>query len=296
MLSPATLVALRNLSLAARMVVDGFRAGLHASRQRGAGLEFNQYRSYQPGDDLRQLDWKLFARSDRYYIREAETESALTVRFILDTSASMAHLDEEISKLDYARLLIAALAYLAGQQGDQVYLYLLQEGAIRQVTARPDGQQLPRLWHELEKVTATGRLSVNPTLTPLQQLKQKTLTILLSDMYEHQHELSALLPQLGPHRHEVLLFHMLARNELDFTFTGPLTFEDLETGQTVTLRPEQRRPSYQQHFQNWLQQLETNCRRQHITYHRLLINEPLDAALRRFLTARTTAGLSRFSH
>lgn len=291
MLSPQTLVALKNLSLAARMVVDGFMAGWHLGRQRGAGLEFSQYRSYQPGDDLRQLDWKLFARSDRYYIREAETESVLTVRFVLDTSASMAHTDAGISKLDYARLLIAALAYLAVQQGDQVQLYLLQESAIRQLTARPDGQQLQRLWHELEKITPSGRFPLHPNLMPLRQGKQKTLTILLSDMYEHQQELSALLPQLGPYRHEVLLFHLLARNEMDFTFTGPLTFEDLETGQTVTVDPEQYRQHYLQHLQNWRQQLETNCQRQQIAYHRLLLDEPLDAALRRFLTTRTTAGL-----
>lgn len=286
MLSPQTLATLNNLPLVARMVVDGFMTGRHKSWQRGSGMEFSQYRSYQPGDDLRQLDWKLYARSDRYYIREAETESRISVRFILDTSASMAHEESGVTKLQYACLLIAALSYLAIQQGDQVHLYIMQADTILHLTAGQEVRQLQRIWHALGNLQPAGRFSVPLKNTGLLQTNERSITILLSDMYEHGQEISQLLPQLGSYRHEVLLFHLLARNETDFTFTGPITFQDLETGETVQANSEQHRQVYLQNFRNWLRQLETTCYQQRIAYHQLLITEPLDAALRRFLVTR----------
>src|SRR6201995_6209039 len=117
------LMTIKDLSLAARRTIDGFMTGINKSKVRGRGLEFSQYRSYQPGDDLRWLDWKMYARSDRYYIRESEVETSISVRFLIDASASMNHNDDGIKKIDYARFLAASLAYLANLQGDAVGLY-----------------------------------------------------------------------------------------------------------------------------------------------------------------------------
>src|ERR1700745_2302530 len=122
------LMAIKDLSLAARQTIDGFMTGINKSKVKGPGLEFSQYRSYQPGDDLRWLDWKMYARSDRYYIRESEVETTISVRFLIDASASMNHDDNGVKKIDYARFLAASLAYLANLQGDSVGLYTLANG------------------------------------------------------------------------------------------------------------------------------------------------------------------------
>ena len=124
-LDPKVLMTIKDLPLLAKTVVDGFMIGLNKSTVKGPGLEFSQYRSYQPGDDLRWLDWKMYARSDRYYIRESEVETSISVRFLIDASASMNHEDNGVKKIDYARFLAASLAYLANSQGDSVGLYTL---------------------------------------------------------------------------------------------------------------------------------------------------------------------------
>ena len=145
MIPPQLLHALRNLPLAARRAAEGFVAGAHASRRHGGGLEFSQYRPYQPGDDLRRLDWRLAARSDKYFLRESEVDTSLTVSLVLDASASLDHRDDNhLTKLDYARLLLAALAYLAQKQGDAVGLSILSPAGLQHLGARADTRQLDR--------------------------------------------------------------------------------------------------------------------------------------------------------
>jgi uncharacterized protein (DUF58 family) len=178
MLTPELLYALRNLPLAARQAAEGFLAGAHASRRHGAGMEFSQYRPYQPGDDLRRLDWRLAARSDRYYLRESEVDTSLVVNLVLDASASMNHRDDNgLTKLDYARLLLAALAYLAQKQGDAVGLTLLSPGGLQHFPARADTRQLPRLYHALATAEATGTFPDTATLAPLTARRQRALTV-----------------------------------------------------------------------------------------------------------------------
>src|SRR5690349_20673443 len=151
LLDPKILLSIKDLQLAARTTVDGFMAGIHKNTIKGQGLEFSQYRSYQPGDDLRQLDWKMFARSDRYYIREAEVDTSIGIRFVVDASASMHHQDTNgIRKIDYARFMVAALAYLAYAQGDAIGLYGLSEKRLIHLTPRHDSMHLQRFWHQLE--------------------------------------------------------------------------------------------------------------------------------------------------
>src|SRR6185436_8854443 len=144
-ISPKTLAALRDLELAARTVVDGFMYGVHPSRLPGAGLEFSQYRSYQPGDDPRRVDWKLFARSDRYFVREAEIETSVTVRLLVDASESMAYEEDGVSKFDYVRFAAAALGMLAHRQGDAVGLWAIRDGKIEVTPPRRHHHQLHQL-------------------------------------------------------------------------------------------------------------------------------------------------------
>ncbi|MBF9237314.1 DUF58 domain-containing protein [Hymenobacter sp. BT683] len=290
MLSPEILHGLRNLSLAARQAAEGFLNGAHASRRHGAGMEFSQYRPYQPGDDLRRLDWRLAARSDRYYLRESEVDTSLTVHLLLDASASMNHRDDNgLTKLDYARLLLAALAYLAHQQGDAVGLTILSPGGLRHLPARADTRQLPRIYHALETAEAAGHFPDAATLAPLTARRQRALTVCVSDLYEDDSEINALLTRLRAVSGDVLLLHLLADNELKFNYKGAVTFRDLETGRTLQLDADQQRPVYQQQLQAWLQVTAQAARRKGLDYHQLSTAEPLDQAMREFLRRRNAS-------
>ncbi|MHC2992954.1 hypothetical protein OB13_15710 [Pontibacter sp. HJ8] len=291
-IDPKVLATIKDLPLLAKTVVEGFLSGQNQSLRRGAGLEFSQYRSYQPGDDLRQLDWKMFARSDRYYIREAEVDTNITVRFILDGSASMGHVDENgLSKMDYARFLVASLAYLATTQGDAVGLYVLHEKQLINLTPRSDNMHLQRFWHQLSEIKPSGRFPDPETVASFfSDRRQKELTVFLTDLYEQAHEIKDLLYKLGAQRHELLLFHLMSRNELDFTFDGTLTFEDLETGQTLQVGTAEQRKAYLVRLQEWLQQTEKDMRNRQIAYDLFATDEPLDKALRSFLKNRLVYG------
>src|SRR5262245_49837946 len=189
-IDPKVLAALGDLTLAARTVVDGFMYGVHHSRIPGAGLEFSQYRSYQPGDDLRRIDWKLFGRSDRYFIREAESETSITVRIILDATGSMAHTEDGVSKFDYARFLAAALALLAVRQGDAIGLYTLSDGAAMTIRPRREASHLHRILHTLERLSPSGRWpvwsSLERAMTPD---PERGVTIVIGDFHEHADEI-----------------------------------------------------------------------------------------------------------
>ncbi|GAB3541507.1 DUF58 domain-containing protein [Pontibacter brevis] len=291
-IDPKVLAIIKDLPLLARTVVEGFLAGQNQSLRRGAGLEFSQYRSYQPGDDLRQLDWKIFARSDRYYIRESEVDTNITVRFVVDGSASMAHEDENgLRKMDYTRFLVASLAYLATLQGDAVGLYVLHEEQLINLTPRSDNMHLQRFWHQLSEVEPQGKFpDAQAANNLLADRRQKELTVFLTDLYEQENEISDLLDKVGAQRHELLLFHLMARNELDFSFSGTLTFEDLETGQTMQVSTAEQRKAYLARLQDWLQQTEHDMRNRQIAYDRFVTDEPLDKALRTFLQKRLVYG------
>ncbi len=287
MLTPELLYALRNLPLAARQAAEGFLAGAHASRRQGAGMEFSQYRPYQPGDDLRRLDWRLAARSDRYYLRESEVDTSLVVNLVLDASASMNHRDDNgLTKLDYARLLLAALAYLAQKQGDAVGLTILSPSGLQHFPARADTRQLPRLYHALEVAEATGTFPDTATLAPLTARRQRALTVCVSDLYEEAGEINRLLARLRATSGDVLLLHLVAGNELNFSHKGPVTFRDLETGQTIQLNADEQRAAYQQQLRQWLRDTAQAARRQGLDYHQLSTADPLDGALREFLKRR----------
>jgi uncharacterized protein (DUF58 family) len=287
MLTPELLYALRNLPLAARQAAEGFLAGAHASRRQGAGMEFSQYRPYQPGDDLRRLDWRLAARSDKYFLRESEVDTSLVVNLVLDASASMNHRDDNgLTKLDYARLLLAALAYLAQQQGDAVGLTILGATGLQHFPARADTRQLPRLYHALETAAATGTFPEPATLAPLTARRQRALTVCVSDLYEEAGEINRLLARLRATSGDVLLLHLVAGNELNFSYKGPVTFRDLETGQTIQLNADEQRAAYQQQLRQWLRDTAQAARQQGLDYHQLSTAEPLDGALREFLKRR----------
>lgn len=286
-IDPVTLASISNLELLARTVVDGFMLGVHQSPIPGVGLEFNQFRSYQPGDDVRRVDWKLFARSDRYYVRESEVETSIIVRFILDASASMLHQENNVSKFDYARFLIASLGYLAHQQGDAIGIYAINDKNISFITPKGDHQHLHRFIHELEETKAIG---IWPNWNELESIfisgQKRELVIFVSDMYEYNNEIREVLQKLYALKNEVILFQLTGRKELDFTYEGAITFEDLETGKKIQADSEHVRKSYLRKLRKNQAKLQQTLLDHQIEFQQLILDQPLDFALRSYLTQR----------
>ncbi len=284
-------MAIKDLSLAARRTIDGFMTGINKSQVKGPGLEFNQYRSYQPGDDLRWLDWKRYARSDRYYIRESEVETSISIRMVLDASNSMNHRDGDFTKMDYARYLAASLGWLANRQGDSFGLYTLRGGDIYSLPSRKDPQHLARYFHQLASIDPLGKLG-NP-----HQYKhiftgdaRRELVVLITDMYEREGEISRLLELLASLRHEVIVFHIMGRNELEQDYSGYSRVEDLETGEQVPAAGRQARDAYRENLDRWLSSVRMNLLDKQIAYQLLRMDQPLDQALRDFLRQRQRVG------
>lgn len=284
----STLALVRDLELAARMVVDGMMLGGHTSRQAGAGLEFSQYRSYQPGDDLRRLDWKLLGRSGRYFVREAETETSITVRLVLDATGSMAHEEHGVSKLDYARYLAAALALLATRQGDAVGLYTLSDG--RAVTLRPrrEPSHLHRLLHELERVQPAGRWPVWSALErALAPDAARGITVFLGDFHERGDEIRAAVKRLAGARHEVICFQVLGDAERAFGYQGTVTLEELETGRRLDLVGEQAREAAVRQFDRLLHDLRYAVEESGAALVPCTLSQPFETPLREYLARRS---------
>ena len=287
LLDPKILMAIKELSLAAKTTIDGFMSGINKSTIKGAGLEFSQYRSYQPGDDLRSLDWKMFARSDRYYIRESEVETNISIRLLVDASASMNHSDGDFKKIDYARYLAASLAYLGNLQGDAIGLYVFKDGGIFSMAAKQDFQHLARLFYQLERVKPEGHFTKPIHHKELFAGSQKReLLIFITDLYEENGEIFQLLDTLNTLRHEVVTFHLMARNELNLDFKGYSSFEDLETGETLQIDQYTARKTYQESLKAHLENVRVKLLDRNIYYRMLCTDEPLDQALRDFLKQR----------
>ena len=292
------IIAIKDLSLAARQTIDGFMAGINRSKVKGVGLEFSQYRSYQPGDDLRWLDWKRYARSDRYYIRESEIETSISVRLLVDASRSMEHRDGAaagdgvaaaggFTKLDYAKHLAAALAWLANGQGDALGLYVFREGEVFALPARKDPQHLARLFHQLERVEAGGVVGDPIGYRHIFLGEQKReLLIFITDLYERKGEIDKLLDLLASLRHEIIVFHVMGSNEIAGDYAGWSEVEDLETGERKPVGIVGDADDYKQRMQDWLSAVRTRLLDRQIVYQLMRMDQPLDQALRDFLKQR----------
>ncbi|NLR62993.1 DUF58 domain-containing protein [Chitinophaga varians] len=279
-------MAIKDLPLAAKTAVDGFMAGMHASRVKGAGLEFSQYRSYQPGDDLRWLDWKMYARSDRYYIRESEMETSIDISFLIDASNSMLHTEDGISKIDYARYLAASLAYLAHLQGDAAGLAVLHNSRLFTMTARREAQHMARLYYQLEKIQPGGTFTEPAHYRDLfSGPHSRQLLVFITDYYEQSNEITTLLQTLSALGHEILVFHLLGDKERRGDFRGYDAVEDLETGQRLELTGIAD-TDYPSKLEQYNDHLRTQLLQRRIYYRQLLLQEPLDTALRDFLNQR----------
>ncbi|MES2418435.1 MAG: DUF58 domain-containing protein [Bacteroidota bacterium] len=287
LLDPKIMMAIKDLHLSAKTTIDGFMSGINKSTVKGQGLEFSQYRSYQPGDDLRALDWKMFARSDRYYIRESEIETNIAIRFLVDASASMNHNDGHFTKMDYSRYLIASLAQLASIQGDAIGLYAFKNSGVFAMPAKQDLQHLTRLFYQLEQLKPEGSFTKPIHYKEIFAGSQRReLMVFVSDFYQSNDEIFKLLNALNTLNHEILVFHVVSKNEMELDYKGYATFEDLETGKTIQVDQERARAGYRTKFDDYLKETRTRMLDHQLYYRLISTAEPLADALRDFLKQR----------
>jgi uncharacterized protein (DUF58 family) len=286
LLEPLVLAQVKDLRLVARTLVDGAVAGLHRQPRAGTGVELEQFRSYQPGDDPRRIDWRAHGRSDRLIVRESPVERDVTVRLVVDTSASMAHRDGGLSKLDYARMLAAALAFLALRQGDGVAFDAVGGNAVDLPPLRRR-RALERLLFALEAMAPGGRWPPWRELGPrLLRPRRRELVVVLSDLWDDDGAIAAALAGLRALRHEVVVLHLVARSELDFPWQGDAAFTDLESGAVVEGNAAALRPAYLRSLAAWLGGWERRCAELGAAYHRVPLDRPLELALRDVLARR----------
>lgn len=281
---PAALRArLRDLRLAVRGASGAGGLGLHASRSRGAGLEFAQYRGYEPGDEPRRIDWKLFARSDRYFVRESERDSPLTAWIVVDASASMGladGVDPSTTKLDDARLLAACVLELAVRQGERFGLALLASPAPTWVTPAGGTRQRDRCLLDLERATSAGAMPAEAALRPLwERIEPGALVVVLSDMFDDA--LVAHLERLSAARREVVVIQVIGADERDFPFRGGHRFVDPEDGAELRVDAPAARADYVARFAAARAALAARLAAAGVRVDTHVLGEPVDAVLRR---------------
>jgi len=287
LIHPQTLMSIANLEMRARVVVEGFWNGIHRSPYHGFSVEFTEYRQYTPGDDPRYLDWRVFARSDRYFIKKFEDETNLRCHLVTDLSRSMTFGSLGFTKAQYAATLAATLAYFLYLQGDAVGLLTFDQSLRDYLPARHRTGHLRHLMLALEK--PAGGLATD-VAAPLQRLleivRKRGVLVLLSDFLAPLEAVEPKLIALAACGHEIVLFQILDPAELKFEFTGSTMFEDSETGRTLFIDPVTARADYLRKLEAHSAGLRAVCQRLGIAFHRLSTDRPLELALFDFLRER----------
>lgn len=288
-LEPAVVARLEHLDVRARLVVEGFIAGMHRSPFHGFSVEFAEHRPYMPGDPLKNIDWKVWGRSDRYLVKQYTEETNLRSHLLVDLSGSMAFRSERaaLSKLEYAQSLSAALAYLMLSQQDAVGALLFADRPVSYVPPRAVRSHLDVLLRTFAAASPSGRTSLGPALHELaERIQRRGLVILCSDLHDRPAEVLSGLQHFRHRNHEVIVFHVLDPDEIEFPYTSTSTFVDLETGERLTTEPWEIARRYRERFEAWTGAYERACRERLIDYVRLDTRTPFDQALLAYLEKR----------
>lgn len=316
-LDPRTLSSLSSMEMRARIVVEGFVSGLHKSPYRGFGVEFVEYRQYTPGDDIRHVDWKAVARSDRYYVKEYEDETNLQCVILLDRSASMgygggksgrfrrsgrsgrsgqARQDGQatqaapataLDKLEYGSYLAASLAYLILRQGDGVGLVTFDRAVHDYLPPSSKNTQWLAIHSTLDDLRADEGTDMGRPLHELaESMPRRGLVILISDLIDDVEQMMNALMHFRFKGHEVLVFHIVDREELTFPFSETARFDDPETGERITVAPSAIREDYLAAVEEFMESIRTGCAKIQVDYERMETDRPLDFALFSYLSRR----------
>ena len=286
-IDPLALLQIASLELRARAVVEGFFAGLHRSPYHGFSVEFTEYRQYVPGDDPRRLDWRLYARSDRYFVKQYEDETNLRCHLLVDNSRSMAFGTLPHTKADYAKTLAATLGYFLNTQRDAVGLVLVDEQIDAFIPARHRAGQFRRIVHALERPPAGRATHIAAALEQVaQRVHRRGLLVLISDFLTPLDALATHFTYLQSRGHDVIAFQVLDPAELTFDFDEPTLFRDMESGREVFVEPAQARTHYTERMGQHLHQLEAIAAERGVTLYRVTTDTPLEQPLREFLSSR----------
>lgn len=292
LLDPALLARIADLPLLARTVVDGFLHGMHRSARKGLSLDFAQHRAYQPGDDLRRIDWKAYARTDRFYVKEYDADTNAGVIFALDVSGSMDFASAGVNKFVYARMLVASLAWLAQRNGDRVGLATFSDTIVEMVP--PSTRHLQLLLHALGRAEPKGEGRIAPAIERVADVASRPgIVVIVSDCYDEPAGLGSAVDTLRARGHDVIVFHLVDPAEEEFPFDGPLVFEDGESGVRIPLRPEETRARYLALFGAHGAALVERLQAAGADYVPLRTDQPLDAALHTYLDRRLATGRVR---
>ncbi len=286
-IDPAALARIDNLELVARTVVDGFMSGLHRSPHLGLSLDFADQRPYMPGDDIRRIDWRLYARTDRYYVKQYEADTNANFLVALDASASMGYAGAGagVSKLDYARCLAATLVWFASRQHDRVGLSAFADELIEQVP--PGARNVDAVLHALDRLRPARSGRLGPALARLADgVRRRGIVAVISDLYEPPEAVVEAVAPLRGRGGDVIVFHVLDPAEIDFPFQDELTLEDLESGARMPLLPERARARYRERIQAHVAELARRLGDERIDYTLMRTDVPLDQALFALLAAR----------
>jgi uncharacterized protein (DUF58 family) len=312
LIDPVALARIGDLELVARMVVEGVINGLHRSPHLGSSMDFAEHRAYMPGDDIRRIDWKLFARSDRHFIKEFEADTNTNFTVLVDTSASMRYGASPegrgaLSKLDYARYLAACLVYLASTQRDRVGLVTFDR-EIREYVP-PSAKHLNVVLHALDRLEGAPPLAparegqgaaAAPALAAItrrigESFRRRSIVLLISDFYEDPSAVLDALAYLRGKGNDVIVFHVLDRRELEFPFTDSANFVDLETGERMPVIPDYLRAQYRTLIAEHIASLGRLLGEHRVDYALFDTSQPLDHALFKFLAARQRMRQTRFT-
>jgi uncharacterized protein (DUF58 family) len=289
MFDAAALAAVADLEFVSKRIVDGTIAGLHRSPFHGYSAEFSQYRHYRPGDDLKYVDWKLFARTDRLYTKQFRETTNLLAQMAVDASASMDYAGASgVTKFQYARLLAAALAHLVSRQGDAIGLVTYADGIGQFLPSRGGRAHLRGVLLALGRATPGGGTNTAAALArTIDLLKRRGLLVILSDLYDEDEQVERAIMRAAHIGHETIVFHVLTREELTLPFRGDVEIADPETGRTVTTNGTAAARAYREAFSAFLERWRDRCSRHAVDYVRVFTDMPLDAALRGYLRRRT---------
>lgn len=295
-LDPKAIAKLETFALRAKVIVEGALTGSHRAKLRGSSVEFAEHKEYSQGDEIRHIDWKVLAKADRYYIKQFEQESELTCYLVLDASASMNYQGSNLSKREYACHLLGALAYLLVEQRDRVGLSIFGDtSAPRWIPPKAKPAHLRTLLAALEDVSSTpgkGSEALGDALERVAELarKRKGLVVVASDLFETEPRALEVLGHFRARGHDVVLFHLLDRDELEFPFDGLSIFESLEGSARTLVDPVSIRRLYKERIARFLASCRNLCLQSGIEYHQVCSDQPFEQVLLEFLAAR--AGIS----
>ena len=290
-LTPDIISRLNNLSLKARFVVEGFIVGLHKSPYHGFSVEFSEHRAYGAGDEIRHVDWKLWGKTDRFFIKQFEEETNLKSYLLVDQSLSMTYKSIKMTKLEYAQILAASLGYLMLKQQDAVGLTLFDDRIRVNIPARSKRSHLNIILSQMQNIIAGPETTIAPVLhKTAEAIKKRGLIILISDLFDDPDKVLSGLQHFRYKGHEVIVFHVLDPQELTLDFTQRTRFRDMESGEEIVTDPWHIQSDYQKSMEQFCDYIKSNCRQKNIDYVQLSTDLPLDIALSEYLIKRKRFG------